>query len=73
MGRKLFEDKTPHEPFLNTTLSQYVKTYHPGSTSGRNLENLFYITRKHQKYDSSGVLENYLVGPDGLEPPTKGL
>ena len=38
-----------------------------------HLQNVFYRTRKPQKYDNSGVLENCLVGPDGLEPPTKGL
>ena len=59
--------------FYLRQLIRHVKTCHSVSASGRNPENLLYRTRKPQKNDNSGVLENYLVGPDGLEPPTKGL
>ena len=38
-----------------------------------HLQNVFYIIRKPQKYDNSGVLWIWKIGPDGLEPPTKGL
>ena len=50
-----------------------IKNRHSISTTVRILKTCLNRTRKPQKYDNSGVLWNCLVGPDGLEPPTKGL
>ena len=60
-------------PFVLRHFLRRVIYCHWASKNYRNMQNLFYRTRKPQKYDNSGVLWNHLVGPDGLEPPTKGL
>ena len=70
--RKRVEDKTT-TPFVLRHFLRHLIKCHRVSKIFRNSGFLLYRTRKPQKYDNSGVLWNRLVGPDGLEPPTKGL